>query len=261
MNILHPKARPILSGLLILLGLWGAAPPLSAHDKDSEGESAEAEASQGQDGDRHGKDEKDDPPFGGVTADELSEKDIERVMEVLDAANPQMAQRLRDVRRQSEPEFREALAEVASSRRIRWLMMQKKFDPEGFRLRAAEYRIRHRIDRVTDRLAETGTDSEEAEELKHDLRNLLGDAFEARQRVREHELARLERRIEDLRSELQEKNQRKEELIEQRYQELLKDPSDYEYRRKKGRKYKDDGDEKKGNGKEKQKEKRDGDDS
>ena len=246
----------LLLGLLCLL--WVVAPAPAQDDGNGEnGPEAKDRAEAQRDGDRRDGDraaDRDDehhekkgkgrrdrkgPRFGGITADELDGEDIREVLEVLEEANPQMAHRLEDLREQDEAEFRQAVAEVASSRRIRWLMMQKRFDPKGFKLRANEFRLQHRMDHVKDRLGAAEPNSEEAERLKGDLRALLSEAFEVRQKLREHELERLERRIDHLRSELEEKRRRKEKLLDRRFEEILHDPDDgrhgFRKRRGKGR--------------------------
>ncbi|MEM6391767.1 MAG: hypothetical protein AAF797_03255 [Planctomycetota bacterium] len=103
------------------------------------------------------------------------------------------------------------------------LMKQQERNPEMFRLRVTEarllreaMRLRWRYSKATDEAAKT--------ELAGAIKAKLGEAFDARQAMRQRELEELADRLAALRAEQDEAVAQREAIIMQRFERLLQAP-------------------------------------
>lgn len=107
-------------------------------------------------------------------------------------------------------------------------MAWRRFDPDGFELRVRDIELsrlaRESAERVRNAV-DAGNDGIAAVEQAL-LEELVADHFDVRQQIREHELAKLKQRIEELLDQLQERTDKRQELIQQRMDELIHESTD-----------------------------------
>lgn len=211
-----------LAGLILALPLMPALaaqqddeadadrqPPSAREDSDGHDDS---DRDRRRDDDRRDRDRRDD--F------DLSPEQIDQALELVRMRTPEIADRLQQLREDDPEKFEHVVDRI--DWRLHHLLREHRRDPEGFKLRAEEHRLRFQAHRLADRLQDA--EGEEAEQLKQELRNTLEQEFQARIAVHEHELTQLQQRIQDLRDEIAHKREQMQQLIDERYQRLLDDP-------------------------------------
>lgn len=134
--------------------------------------------------------------------------------EVLREIHPRLAERLARARQRS-PERAERMWGRLGER-LTHLAALRESDPQLYRLRVRDQRANLRTMRFMRALrqARENNRTEAVERLTPMLRKHLQSHFDTRQRIREYELARLERRIERMRDELRKRRSRKDALID-----------------------------------------------
>jgi len=135
--------------------------------------------------------------------------------EVLREIHPRLADRLAHARQRS-PERAERLWNRLGER-LAHLAEVRESDPELYRLRVRDHRANLQTLRLARALrhASRTDQTETAQRMTEALRKHLQSHFEIRQEIREHELARLEQRLQRMRGELRERRANKENLIDQ----------------------------------------------
>jgi hypothetical protein len=158
---------------------------------------------------------------------ELTDEQVELVLDFLSAWRPSAVERLEQLKASDPEAYREAVARMAASDRIRHMLAMQRHDPEGFAARAQEFRAIARAERLGRELRDAGGGTED---LQRQVRDAASEVVDARLKVREHDLARLQKQLEDLRAELEDQRQNRRQLIDRYYQRLLKprDLSDFE---------------------------------
>ena len=146
-----------------------------------------------------------------------AERQIDQIIEVIRAAQPAVADRLAELRRDEPEAFDKIVSQLGS--RFRMLVQKKNHDPEGFRLQVEEYRFNLEAMDLTVKMRQLP----DAQAKKHEpeLRNHVEQYFAARHDLLRHDLAQLEKRITDLRQELAEQRETREQTIQQRLDRVL----------------------------------------
>jgi hypothetical protein len=145
----------------------------------------------------------------------LENKQADEILEVLEAVNPAMADRLLALRQTDPEQFQVALSKVGD--RIMSLVKLKKSDPEGFAVASEEYRVQRELDELLQRC---GSDLATIEANRTQLRELLDQQHSARIRKQEREVSQLESHVTNIRKTLSDQSQSKDVLIQQRFKEL-----------------------------------------
>ena len=133
---------------------------------------------------------------------------------------PDLSRRLERLRTENPTLFQLKRQEVAREA-LRLLELRER-NPELFQLSVEEIGLRGELDRLA---ADCRRQREgaRADELRAELREKVGRAFELRQRIKEGEVAELERKLADLRDGLERRSERRDELIDQKLTELLRE--------------------------------------
>ncbi len=161
-----------------------------------------------------------------------------------DHSRPMDAQQVREaieVLRQIDPEKAEQLAQHVDENPERVgialrnsfpnlgrFMAMSRYDPDGFELRIKDLALSRQSQLSARRLHEAqraGDDELAAAELSV-MEGIVADHFDIRQQIREHELMKLEHQIEVLRDQLQERTDDRDQLIEERLEELVSQDED-----------------------------------
>jgi len=145
---------------------------------------------------------------------ELDDEQVGQALSVLQDVNPEFAQRIKAGLEGENPER----AKRGLERMWPWLEDMhdlKRNDRALYDLRLADNKAKAATFRLARAIhqARRDNDTQQLEQLRTKLRRQLEAHFEVRQKLRENELAKLERRIETMREELAEHRASKDELI------------------------------------------------
>lgn len=173
------------------------------------------------------------PPKGPPPM-QMSESDIDAAIEVLQAMRPEMGEKLAKLREDSPERVAQTLQREFP--RIRYFLMLKRIDPQMYELRIQDIKLSARGHQLAGQIKEAKTlaegeaeNAERIEMLTEQLRDTVREHFAIRQQIRERELERLLRRIEQIREKLADQAENQSDLIEQRTTELIEGDSRAEW--------------------------------
>jgi hypothetical protein len=196
-----------LAVLAVVLTVSGAAPAQPG------GDPFEKRDPEHKEGERRGD-------RGGHEDKPLSPEHLAEAMDVLRRVDPEKAAQVQ-ARLEQDPDgvSRELRKQFP---RIERFLGLKKWDPGMFDLRVEDLRLHHRSNQVAKALQEARDRDDHAAERAHadELERVVTEHFDVRQRIREREIEHLEKRIAQLREQLEQRDDEKSELIERRTQEL-----------------------------------------
>ena len=155
------------------------------------------------------------PPQRDLTPDEVEER-----MRILREIHPQLAERIARMKEERPERVGRMLGQHWP--RIENFIRMKEHDPKGFELRVHDMKLTRQSHELSRRMRRPDSDpaTEKKEEIRHELRELVATHFEVRQKLKEHELAKLETRIEELRGQLRKRATNKEQIIEDHFKKL-----------------------------------------
>ncbi len=206
---------PLAALLVLSASLWvtaqapdspGSSPPPPASDQDQQVE-----------GDRpiH-------PKWNRGHGPPMNEQQVRDALEVLRKIDPEKADKLAKHLDENPERVGRALHENFPN--LGRFLAMRRYDPEGFDLRIKDLALSRQSQQSARRLHEAqrvGDDELAAAELAV-LEGIVADHFDVRQEIREHELMKLEGRIEELQDQLQQRAENRDELIEDRLEEFVK---------------------------------------
>ncbi len=105
--------------------------------------------------------------------------------------------------------------------RIERLVHLKRDDPDAYKLAVSDMRLDRKTREIADAIRRRGGDNDAR---SGELRGAITEHFDVRQRKYEHELQRLEKRIAELRRQLETRREHRESLEQSRYDELVATP-------------------------------------
>ncbi len=112
----------------------------------------------------------------------------------------------------------------------RWMgaVELKRNDPELYELNIKDRHFAHETSRLAGEFAAARRENDTAkmESTRGQLQELVGEHFDVRQKLRERDLAQLEQRLEFLRTQVQQRRERRAEIIAAHLEELLGGPTD-----------------------------------
>jgi Spy/CpxP family protein refolding chaperone len=146
----------------------------------------------------------------------LTDEQIEQILEVVEDYRPEMAEQISEMR-ERDPQRAEQLLRRAMMF-VRPMVQMKQVDPEGYELHLRDAKL----DRESRELARRvrAADGREADDLRAQLREVVAQHFDVRQRIRERKLAALEKQIDELRTQIETRAESRDQLVDQRYGEL-----------------------------------------
>jgi flagellar biosynthesis/type III secretory pathway M-ring protein FliF/YscJ len=151
----------------------------------------------------------------------MTEEETREAIEVLRKIDPEKAANLEQ--HLSENPRRVARVLRDSFPKIGRFLMMKKHDPKGFDLWVEDIRLNREAMDTAERFrraqAQGGEVLAAAEEVA--LKQTVAEHFNVRQQIREHQLFKLEERINEMREQLIERASDRDELIEQRLDALI----------------------------------------
>lgn len=112
----------------------------------------------------------------------------------------------------------------------RWMtaVELKRNDPELYELNVKDRRLAQETGRLVGEFhaARRAGDAEKVDGLRARIETLAADHFDVRQKLRERDLAQLQQRLEFLRAQVQQRRERRQEVIRQHLQQLFGGPAD-----------------------------------
>lgn len=151
----------------------------------------------------------------------LADADAGQVLQIIARIDPGLGERLTELRSDDPDQFARELGE--RFRRYHWLLRLKKYDQPMYELRVEDVRLWRRSRELADRLreAEAEQDENQATALRARLHAVVTEHFALRQQVREAELARLERRLQELKERLSERARNRQAFIDEHIRSLI----------------------------------------
>lgn len=167
------------------------------------------------------------PPPGEM---ERSQPPIQLLMQHWKKKNPEEFERMQKLREEDPEAFRAELTRKLQEARLeRGLhgerdggMGSRLMGPPGGDFEAMPPEVRAADDKVRE-LARTWrqtSDEAQRQTLRNEMQKTLGEAFDRREQVRRDRLAQMEKKITELRSTLEQRTQKRDEIIQKRLQEL-----------------------------------------
>ena len=151
----------------------------------------------------------------------MDEEQAREALEVLRRIDPEKAESLEKVIEENPEQAARVLHENFPN--LGRFMAWRRYDPEGFDLRIQDLSLSRQTHACANRLREAidAGDGEIAALEQIQLSDLVAEHFDVRQQLREYELAKLRDRIEELLAQLEERTSNRDELIEDRIEELV----------------------------------------
>ena len=150
-----------------------------------------------------------------------SEEEIEERLAVIRQFNPDLAEMIEQMRDANPDNLRARIG--PHLRQIERMLLMKEQDSQLFELMVENTQL-DRATREQARLLRSKAvqdDPEKAEQHRAALKEIVTAHFDVRQKMREHELAKLERRLEELRAAVGKRMEKRDELIEMRFKKAL----------------------------------------
>jgi len=158
-------------------------------------------------------------PGGPGPADQVqTEEQLDDIMVVLKDADPDFYSKVERARKESPRAVRDLLA--TQSPRLFAMAQLKKNDPELYDLRIDDFKLNRRIDALSHEYARTVKDGKPDGQKLAELKELLQKQFDLRQKTREKELERMEKKVSELREQIQRRKSNKDQMLADRLKEL-----------------------------------------
>ena len=164
------------------------------------------------------------PPDRGPRRAEWTEEDIEALYDILQERSPQQVDRLKRLRDTDPQVFHREIRRLIESGRLGPILAMRRHDPDGFKLHMEAMAARAETGRMRRQLHEAG--DAETEALRAQLRAAAERVVDAEFKLREHELTMLKKRLAELESELANRLENRDALVEQYFQRLSAPPLD-----------------------------------
>lgn len=151
----------------------------------------------------------------------MSESELDEALALLERVKPELADQLASLR--AEDARRAGRLVQQRFPRVRYLLRLKEADPALYELRVDELALTYQGRSLAGEYLEAraADDNELAEAVRDELSVLLAEQFEVRQQIRRRKLEKLERRIAELREQIEARSTERDTLIGQRLDELL----------------------------------------
>ena len=163
---------------------------------------------------------------GGRFSKEISPAIEKEILQVLEDMRPDEYARILPLKETQPVVYRQELKDLLEKHQR--ILMIKRHDPEQYQHLVAE----HEMDTKTLQLAKEIQflpEGSAKQEKIAELKTILYDLFEQRQFNRKQEIARLEEKLQELKTSDQQREEKKDEIVEKRLNELLNQQEDLEW--------------------------------
>ena len=213
-DVMAPRGGPVRVGRLAdMWGQWGGPGERSMPDRPGAGPGVGPGAGQGAEGGWQGE--------AGRGPWEAREAGVEEIMTFLREHAPEIAERLRQLREEEQaggedPRRAEGFI-LRFSSRVSEILAAREHDPELAELLTRDFRLGMRLLEAGSRYARAlgAGEAEQAEQAKAELRELAAAQVDLKLERREHEIAMLAKRLEELQGEVEDQRTNREQLIDE----------------------------------------------
>jgi hypothetical protein len=157
---------------------------------------------------------------GGFNPKTMTSEQIDEVLGILREVRPDRAQQFEALRKENP----EAMAEMIRDHlpRLMELGYLKRNDPEMFKLRIDDIKLNRATEDLAMqyRQAKEAGDEKKLTSLKTQILAKLAEHYNIRQKIRERDLAKLEKQIAELKTKIEAGKKSRDEMIQQRMEEL-----------------------------------------
>lgn len=161
---------------------------------------------------------------GGERRFGMSEEDFERVQKVLRDYDPQLAEKVEEVRKRNPREAMQMMRKAAPM--VRKLLHAQKYNPEAYELHLQDMKLAAEAHKLGERYRKAGGDDEEA---MAQLRAVVARRFDVRQKMRELELAQFEKKLTKLRESIRKRAEARDTLVDKEVAKLTGQNPDPEF--------------------------------
>ena len=158
------------------------------------------------------RDEDDGPRF------RLTEEQETEVLEHLRKTQPEEYKKILELKESQSRRYRWVIME-----RYRWYQRYKSMPQDVQKALVQQYEGRVKIARLRAALADR-PDPEKTRQLQEEIRQQVTQLFDANQTIRKHYLKELEQRLERFKKEIEQRDARRAELIQEEVAQILADP-------------------------------------
>ncbi len=156
----------------------------------------------------------------------LTKEQEEEVIAYLRETRSEQAKRLLELKDRSPERYRSWLSRAF--REKRYMDEMKERDPERYQVLVQEKQLESKSRSLASQYRETDNEAEKGQ-LKSELKTLLDRLFDLRQMNRETEIKNLEKRLDELRENLQQRLDNKPGIVEKRLMEMIGEREKWEW--------------------------------
>lgn len=160
-----------------------------------------------------------------VKDEEAIRAKVEEQLEILKQEDPELYQRLIELREKNPKKFRHHIEEAMRERQK--LEELKQQDPELYNRVVEERKLERRVDNLV--AAIRRAKGKEQEPLKTELRDILNRLFDLREQARLREIEEVKKRVHEMEQQIQARRANKAIIVEQRMQEILGEEGGWEW--------------------------------
>ncbi|MEW6279526.1 MAG: hypothetical protein AB1758_12935 [Candidatus Eremiobacterota bacterium] len=142
-------------------------------------------------------------------------------LEFLQSQDPDRAAELSELRKSRPEVYRHALASHVE--RYMFLKQMKEEDPEGYQLGLEELKLDGRVRKLARAYTQT-QDKEQRAALRKQAEEAVARLFDIRQQNRRRHVERMEKELARLKSQVDERQKKRQAIVERRVEEVLSDP-------------------------------------
>lgn len=166
-------------------------------------------------------------PTTEQAAADRKEQEITKVMEFLRVTQPDVYDQALTFREADPARFEKLIRGALGT--VNRLEDLKKRDPRLFELKMKDLELAYKSMRLARELQRPDLAAADRTRLSDDLTTVVTTEFDISQQMREHEIASMRTRLQDLDKQLQERAKDKDALIRQRVQDLVEKPPRLEW--------------------------------
>ncbi|NNM84700.1 MAG: hypothetical protein HKL96_02945 [Phycisphaerales bacterium] len=152
----------------------------------------------------------------------VSQRQIEKIMSFLQTTEPEVYAKAVVLRRSAPKKFVKLISEAAPN--FRRLERLHKQDPQLFSLTISDIKLTHHSFTIAGELRQPNLPTEQAENLRQDLKQVVSQQFDIRQKIRKLELDQLTKRLEALKAQFTLREKERTVIIETRVNDLIGKP-------------------------------------
>jgi hypothetical protein len=166
-------------------------------------------------------------PSNDQAVADRKEQEITRVMEFLRVTQPDVYEQARSFREADPARFEKLIRGALGT--VNRLEDVKRRDPRLFELKMKDLELAYKSLRLARELQRPDLAAADRARMSEELTTAVTTEFDVCQQMREHEIASMRTRLQDLDKQLQERAKDKDALIKQRMQDLVEKPARLEW--------------------------------